>query len=93
MEVMDTRSRNWSSVTVGVVGFVGAFLFLMSWSCDDIGGVSSWERCMTLMGTRGFSVVDWGLSDNLDALIPIVVGLLAGAITWWLLGLRKPDPA
>lgn len=61
-----------------------AALFLMAWSCLDVGGVSSWERCSSIMGTSGFSVEDWGLDSDLDVLIPVVPGLAVGIVTWLL---------
>lgn len=75
----------------GVVAFLVAFLFLMAWGCGDVGGVSSWERCATAMGTPAFSVEDWGLDASLNILIPVVAGLLVGIVTWWLGELRHPD--
>jgi NhaP-type Na+/H+ or K+/H+ antiporter len=80
-------------VLLGVVAFLVAFLFLMAWGCGDVGGVSSWERCRSAMGTPAFSVEDWGLDASLNALIPVVLGLLVGIVTWWIGRPRHPDRA
>lgn len=68
-----------------------AFLLGMAWGCADVGGVSSWERCTSAMGTPAFSVEDWGLDSTLNILIPVVSGLLVGFVTWWLARSRNPD--
>ena len=60
-----------TSVTVGVVAFVGAYMFLFPTGCSDVGGVSSWERCNTVMGNPAFSLSDWGLANQFDILIPL----------------------
>ena len=65
---MTARPRMWLTVSAGVVAFLGAFLFLMPWGCADVGGVSSWERCTSAIGTPAFSVEDWGLASNLNLL-------------------------
>jgi hypothetical protein len=75
---MSANSRRWLSVLAGVVAFLASFFFLMPWGCADVGGVSSWERCTTAMGTPAFSVEDWGLDSNLNTLIPVVSGLAVG---------------
>jgi hypothetical protein len=84
-------SRKWVSVLAGVVAFLAAFLFLMPWGCGDVGGVSSWERCTSAMGTPAFSVEDWGLDLSLSILIPLVSGLLVAVVTWWLWRPRHAD--
>lgn len=66
----------------GVAAFVLAFLFLMPRSCLDVGGVSSWERCSSAIGTPAFSVEDWGLDSDLNVLIPILSGVLVGTVAW-----------
>ncbi len=86
---MDRPPRKLTSVIIGVVGFVGAYMFLFPTGCAAVDGVSSWERCITVMGNPAFSVTDWGFDNTFDILIPLVVGVLAGAVTWWLLGSRS----
>lgn len=81
---MSRPKRVWLVVAALAVSFAGAFVFLMPWSCDDSEG-PSWERCRTVMGTPAFSVVDWGLSDQLDFLIPFVIALVVGMLTWGIL--------
>ena len=88
---MNVTSRRWLSVLAGVVAFLVVFFFLMPWGCADLGGVSSWERCTSAMGTPAFSVEDWGLDSNLNILSPVVFGVLFGIATWWLGGLGHPD--
>ena len=89
---VSTRSRRWLSIVAGLAALIAAFLFLMAFSCNDVGGISSWERCSTAVGTPGFSVEDWGLDANLNLLIPVIVGLAVGVVAWWLTGLQTSDP-
>jgi uncharacterized membrane protein YqiK len=44
------------------------------------------------MGTPAFSVEDFGLDNTLVMIPPIMVGLLVGLITWWLLALVRRSP-
>ena len=81
---MSATSRRWLSVLAGVVAFLATFFFLMPWGCADVGGVSSWERCTTAIGTPAFSVEDWGLDSNLNILIPVFSGLVVGFGAWLL---------
>jgi hypothetical protein len=83
---MSRRTRTLASAILGVVAFVGAYVFLFPSGCDEVDGVPSWERCTTLVGTPAFSLTDWGLDNTFDILIPLVVGVLAGGLSWWLLG-------
>lgn len=76
------------SVASGVVAFAAAYVFLFPTGCADVEGMSSWERCNTVIGTPAFSLTDWGFANQFDILIPMAVGLLAGGITWRLLALR-----
>lgn len=71
---------------VGVVAFAAAYLFLFPQACADVEGMSSWERCTTLVGTPAFSLTDWGLDNLFDILMPLAAGVLAGGLSWWLLG-------
>lgn len=70
----------------GIVGTVVSFFFLVPAGCNEEGGVPSWERCSSFVGTPAFSVEDFGWDNALDVTQPILVGLLLGLITWWLLG-------
>ena len=92
MPAMERLPRKLTSVTIGVIAFVASYLFLFPSGCVDISGVSSWERCTTAIGTPAFSLTDWGLDNKLDILMPLVAGVLAGLVTWWLLGSRNSDP-
>lgn len=92
MPVVDRLPRKLTSVTIGVVAFVGAILFLYPTGCGDVGGTSSWERCTTWIGTPAFSLTDWwDFNNQFDILLPLAVGVLAGLVTWWVLGLRNTD--
>jgi hypothetical protein len=75
-----------TSVVIGAVAFVAAYMFLFPTGCADVGGMSSWERCTTVMGNPAFSLSDWGWANQFDILIPLAVAVLAGFVTWWLLG-------
>ena len=86
---MDGLPRKLTSVTIGVAAFIGSCVFVFPSGCAEVSGMSSWERCTTLIGTPAFSLTDWGLDNTFDILIPLVVGGFAGGVTWWLLGLRK----
>ncbi len=68
------------AAAVGVVTFLGT----MGATCDDIGGVPTWERCDTWLGTPAF--VDWP-SGILDLFIPLALGAAVGFAIWQLLGL------
>ena len=80
-----------ASTAIGVVAFAGGYMFLFPTGCAAVDGVPSWERCITVMGNPAFSLTDWGLDNTFDILIPLAAAVLAGAITWWLLGLRPTD--
>ena len=79
------------SVVIGAVAFVAAYMFLFPTGCADVGGMSSWERCTTVMGNPAFSLSDWGLANQLDILIPLAVAVFAEFVTWWLLGPQSSE--
>lgn len=81
--------RKLTSVTIGIAAFIGSYILAFPSGCADVGGVSSWERCTTVTGTPAFSLTDWGLDNKFDILIPLVLGILASGVVWWLLGLRN----
>jgi hypothetical protein len=81
--------RKLTSVAIGVAAFIGSYVLIFPSGCADVGGMSSWERCTTVIGTSAFSLTDWGLDNKFDILIPLVVAVFAGGVTWWLLGLRN----
>jgi hypothetical protein len=91
---MKRAYRKLTSVILGLVAFVVGYMFLFPTGCNEPGGVSSWERCVTVMGNPAFSLSDWGLANQFDILIPLAVGILVGGVTWWLLGPRtdRPEP-
>ena len=86
---MDGLPSKLASVAIGVAAFIGGYVFVFPSGCADVDGISSWERCTTLIGTPAFSLTDWGLDNKFDILIPLVMGVLAGGVTWWLLELRN----
>lgn len=69
--------------------FVGLVLFVFPSGCNDIEGVSSWERCTTPMGTPGFSVEDWGWDSTLNIVPPLLAAVLVGFLVWAILGRQK----
>lgn len=82
-----TRRRLYS-VVAGFVAAIVYFYALVPSGCNDGGGMSSFERCITYLGTPAFSVEDWGWNNSLDVIPPLAVGLIVGFFTWWLLGRR-----
>ena len=85
MPEVDGFPRKPISVIVGVVAFVGAYLFLFPTACADVEGVSSWERCTTVMGNPAFSAAEeLGLANQFDIIVPLAIGVLGGAVTSWL---------
>lgn len=58
-------------------GFVG-FLLSFTYACDAVGGVPSWERCISPFGTP---VPEW------SALVSLAIGIVTGVLVWWLLRL------
>lgn len=78
-------------MVVGIIAFVVAYMFLFPAGCADVEGMSSWERCTTVMGNPAFSLSDWGLANQFDILIPFAVAVLAALVTWWLLRARSPE--
>jgi hypothetical protein len=86
---MDHLTRAIASVITGAVATVVAFLFLVPAGCNDVGGVPTWERCTSFLGTPAFSVEGFGWDNTLDVIQPVLVGLLVGLITWGLMGLSS----
>jgi NhaP-type Na+/H+ or K+/H+ antiporter len=84
---MTSDDRPGAAVVVSLVtaalATAGTYLFLVPAGCNDIGGVSSWQRCVSAMGTPAFSVEDWGLDATLNVLSPLLIGIAVGLITWW----------
>lgn len=76
-----TVLRPMLSVAAGVV----TLLSTMVAGCNDVGGVPSWERCHTWLGTP---TVDWpGVP-----LLALALSLGVGYLVWWLFGSLFPDP-
>jgi hypothetical protein len=76
---------------IGVVAFVGAYLFLFPTGCADVDGMSSWERCTTVMGNPSFSPSEeLGIANQFDIIIPLAVAFLGGAVTSRLLRSKEP---
>ncbi|MDE0171236.1 MAG: hypothetical protein OXS29_17290 [bacterium] len=59
-------------------------LSTMAAGCTDEGGVPSWERCHTWLGTP---TVDWPVAQ----VFSLVLGLGVGYLVWWLLGRLFPS--
>jgi hypothetical protein len=78
MDVFKLTVRIVLSGAVGLLGFLGT----MTARCDDIGGVPTWERCTTWLGTPTF--VAWP-SGALDVITPLIFGVIVGSVSWWML--------
>ena len=78
METVKLIARIMLSVGAGVVAFLGT----MTASCDDRGGVPSWERCQSWLGNP---MVEWP-GGNFAPLFALVFGICVGGLVWWLLG-------
>lgn len=89
---MERFTRKVVSVLASVFALVGSLLFIVPSGCNDVGGVPSWERCITPVGTPAFSVEDLGLDSSLNVLTPIIIAVLVGLVVWWLLGRSTPSP-
>jgi hypothetical protein len=63
----------------GIITFLGT----MTAYCDDIGGVPTWDRCRTWIGTPAYIPVQ---SSLLDLLIPLSIGFVVAGLVWWLSG-------
>lgn len=74
-----TAIRIVLSIWAGIATFLGTMVA----GCDAIGGVSTWERCSTWLGTPAF--VEWP-NGLLDVVIPLLLAVFVGVGAWWLLG-------
>lgn len=90
---MDTLPRGLISTIVGVIVFALAVVFLLPTGCNEQGGVPSWERCTTMMGTPAFSVNDFGFANQFDILIPLGLAFLTGVITWFVVAAANEERA
>jgi len=77
-----------SGLRLGVALLFGAVTFLASMTsgCDAMGGVSSWERCRSWLGTP---TIEWPGGD-LSPVFPLLLGIGVGALVWWRLGETPP---
>jgi hypothetical protein len=83
---MGRTARILITVVASVLAFVAVVLFVFPSGCQDLGGVPSWERCTTYLGTPAFSVEDFGWGSELNIVVPLVATALVAVGTWWLLG-------
>ncbi|HEU4321241.1 MAG TPA: hypothetical protein VFS66_14315 [Acidimicrobiia bacterium] len=89
---MDRTSRVIATTVTGVVAFIAAFVFIIPSGCDDRGGVPSWERCSSMMGTPAISLSeDLGLPFPADLIIPLALAGGLAALVWWATGLGGQD--
>ncbi|MGH9893638.1 MAG: hypothetical protein ACREA0_16955 [bacterium] len=88
---MSRASHTRFSVVASLLVFIGLVLFVVPSGCNDGGGVSSWERCTTPMGTPAFSVEDWGWDAALNVVPPVVAALLVGLLVRLVLGRSRPS--
>lgn len=85
---MDRAARVIATAVTGVVAFIGAFVFIIPAGCDDVGGVPSWERCTSMMGTPAISLSeDLNLPTVAELLIPLALAGGLAALMWWATGL------
>lgn len=66
------------SATAGFLTVLGT----ETYGCNDVGGVSDWERCTSFLGTP---IIEW--KGIWLYLVPLLFGLAVGLLCWWLLGL------
>ena len=66
-----------AAVLAGWLAFLGTFTL----GCDDVAGVSDWERCSSILGNPS---LEWPSPWNL--ILPAFTGVVAGLTMWWLLG-------
>jgi hypothetical protein len=83
---MSRATRIAISITAAVFVVVGLVVFVFPSGCNDMGGVPSWERCITPVGTPAFSVEDWGWPATLNVIPPLAAGVLVGVLVWLVLG-------
>lgn len=84
-DAMSQAARIRITIGASVLVFVGLVVFVFPSGCNDGGGVSSWERCTTPIGTPAFSVEDWGWDSTLNVVPPVVAAALVGFLVWVLL--------
>ncbi len=72
--------RPMVSVAAGVV----ALLSTVVAGCNDVGGVSSWERCHTWLGNP---TVDWPGAP----LVALALALGVGYLVWWIFARVFPN--
>ena len=70
--------RRLLSWIAGVIGAIVYFYALVPSGCDDGGEQSSFERCITYLGTPAFSVEDYGWDATLNVIPPIAFGSSSG---------------
>lgn len=83
---MNRATRIGLTALLSVLGFALVVVFVMPTGCADVGGVPSWERCTTLLGTPAFSVEDLGLDNTFDIALPLLAAVVAGVVSWHALG-------
>lgn len=89
----DPLARGLITTIVGVIVFALAVMFVLPTGCTDQGGVPSWERCTTMTGTPAFSVNDFGLANEIDILVPFVLAIVAGLVTWFVVTAANEERA
>lgn len=75
---MATLFRLFFSAVPAMIAFLGT----MTLGCDDVGGVPSWERCRSALGTP---IIEWPGGD-LGIVFPLLIAVAVGSVAWWLLG-------
>lgn len=75
---MATLFRLFFAAVPAIIAFLGT----MTMGCDDVGGVSSWERCRSWLGNP---IIEWPGGD-FGLVFPLLIGIAIGTVAWWLLG-------
>lgn len=78
MGTVKATARILVSSLAGIMTFLGT----MTAGCDDIGGVPSWERCRSWLGTP---IIEWRGGDW-SPIFPLLLGIGVGYLVFRLLG-------
>lgn len=75
---MATAFKLFFSAVPAVITFLGT----LTWGCDDVGGLSSWQRCRSALGNP---IIEWPGGD-VGIVFPLLIAIAVGAVAWWLQG-------
>lgn len=86
-----SRGKQTDIFRVGFASLIGyiALLATTTAGCNDVGGVSDWERCTSSLGNP---ILEWpGVAGNL--VFPLLIAGTVGFGVWWLLGRGHRNPS